>query len=1187
MRHLKIFSTILFISFYCSIYGQVNLATGASEFGIPIFSYGDQNKLGFSLSLDYTAGHGLLVNTVASEVGTGWELNGCSYIVRQQRGLPDDQKRNMALIVQNPLPTSTWVTSADYIQTYYPNGYIYTVFNPTDNLTNEVAYTRMNAVQFDGSWQGYIPNEASLADRLQDIFTICIGKEKIDFVIDKTLNQIRCLDNSKFKIEAVTEDMFAANVKTTIGKFIVTSPQGIKYLFDSKEFSEEIIYDKKQSVNGVFNPDPDYVPPLVWDIHSIPEGASNPKVAVVKGRPVGKFIVTKWFLSEIINPSNNKKIIFTYENYQLRRNTGRSLSYFKGLSMTIGREILNTKRLTKINFPDMTELSFAYDPLLRVDVPNKPLREIIQKRNNVVQSKTVFDYEYFFASSLLPYNYSFAQDKKFMARLSLKSVQKYGISGPAEPPHTFEYNLGTAGPTAHNNWDPQGIVYVGPKDIVPPSFSILTDHWGYYNSSNLNPRSELTYMESDVVVTTGFATEPMNAFSHKRAIDGLAKNGILKAVHYPFGGSLSFDYEQNSAYYNGQNTISGGVRVKKTTIYDGEDHLKDITKEYSYLKEDNISSSGWGLEPYTYQRNILNRIFASSQGRQPVATNALATSLLTNVITAFSNIWANHIPWNVHTKQGMNGAAGAYAIITQIIVHIIMEIFSNPPDYIDENGIQYSTESFESENPLPRLYSRVEVIEKVGATSPNGTQIFEFNSPADQPIAIPTFQIVSSLQPRFVRGFYGLVKKMKIKDVGGNIVKENINEYQVVNDNSSFVLNKSWYANRYFYDRFPVVFSGQITTVSDYITQATWGIPSNFVVLKKSRELLYKPGISGAVERVTDLTYTTDYHNIRISKTTDSRGNSLEARNYFSSDYSAVNYPVLGSMVVANMTDDVISQEMWRTKPAGAPELISLAVNEYGQVSNGNYMPVKTYGFETDAPVPESIIGNFNGNSLIRNSTYIKPRTEILYHANGWPSEVKNIEADSYSSTLYGYNDSYEIAKISNARISEVAYNSFEESASAGAWLVSGANILNEQSPTGSKCLQLVTGNSINTPIPINKNYTLSFWSTGQVNISGNITLITSNPTINGWTYYEYKIASGSTSPILSGSGKIDELRLYPENARMVTTTYEPGSGKTSVCDVNNRIQYYTYDQAGRPDKQYDEQRNIIKTYEYKYKNLP
>jgi len=91
-------------------------------------------------------------------------------------------------------------------------------------------------------------------------------------------------------------------------------------------------------------------------------------------------------------------------------------------------------------------------------------------------------------------------------------------------------------------------------------------------------------------------------------------------------------------------------------------------------------------------------------------------------------------------------------------------------------------------------------------------------------------------------------------------------------------------------------------------------------------------------------------------------------------------------------------------------------------------------------------------------------------------------------------------------------------------------------------------------------------------------------PTNNNFTYYEYAVAAGSAAPTVSGSGAIDELRLYPANARMTTYTYDPVLGKTAECDINNRIAYYEYDSYGRLHIIRDERSNIIKLYEYNYK---
>src|SRR6185295_3037710 len=94
--------------------------------------------------------------------------------------------------------------------------------------------------------------------------------------------------------------------------------------------------------------------------------------------------------------------------------------------------------------------------------------------------------------------------------------------------------------------------------------------------------------------------------------------------------------------------------------------------------------------------------------------------------------------------------------------------------------------------------------------------------------------------------------------------------------------------------------------------------------------------------------------------------------------------------------------------------------------------------------------------------------------------------------------------------------------------------------------------------------------------------------TINGilWTYYEHKITGQSTVTI-SGSGYIDELRLYPANARMISYTHEPLIGMTGKCDERNTICYYEYDGLGRLQLIRDESKNVIRKICYNYAGDP
>jgi hypothetical protein len=52
----------------------------------------------------------------------------------------------------------------------------------------------------------------------------------------------------------------------------------------------------------------------------------------------------------------------------------------------------------------------------------------------------------------------------------------------------------------------------------------------------------------------------------------------------------------------------------------------------------------------------------------------------------------------------------------------------------------------------------------------------------------------------------------------------------------------------------------------------------------------------------------------------------------------------------------------------------------------------------------------------------------------------------------------------------------------------------------------------------------------------------------------------------------------------MTTTTYDPLVGITSQCDEGNKIMYYKYDNLLRLKHIEDQEKNIIKIFDYRYK---
>jgi YD repeat-containing protein len=71
----------------------------------------------------------------------------------------------------------------------------------------------------------------------------------------------------------------------------------------------------------------------------------------------------------------------------------------------------------------------------------------------------------------------------------------------------------------------------------------------------------------------------------------------------------------------------------------------------------------------------------------------------------------------------------------------------------------------------------------------------------------------------------------------------------------------------------------------------------------------------------------------------------------------------------------------------------------------------------------------------------------------------------------------------------------------------------------------------------------------------------------------------------ISTSGAVDEVRLYPENALVVTNAYEPGVGVITSSDANDIVSYYYYDTFNRLKEIKDNKGNLLKTFKYHYKD--
>jgi hypothetical protein len=587
------------------------------------------------------------------------------------------------------------------------------------------------------------------------------------------------------------------------------------------------------------------------------------------------------------------------------------------------------------------------------------------------------------------------------------------------------------------------------------------------------------------------------------------------------------------------------------------------------------------------------------------------------------------------------GSANSWNIIGVIldVISTVIGLFftcSSNPLYTP-NTIYYNFD-LNGGAPLPVQFKQVEITESPG-TIGKTVQVFTHgdpNTPLDPHYyALWDFagnNTVLSPKQRFAPWAYGLPYLTTVYDANGNKIKETQNVYDFSYAKIQIVLGQPCLSSHCFAS--PIT-SCKCQVINNYSLRSdTWSNPANY---NNPASYLTTPGntdmgvdiyymYTGRAQlkttyernyRTTDatqfvLTETDYYYNSPTWTTPNCVGASCTIANYdvnlivttqsngdvnyksikYNSDY---NTGILATMVQKNIFSVPVSTNTYVSKNGGSGyQYLSEKVTEFSQLSNGDVKPSRI--LEQRFATPASSITLYSGPTTTNYTPYKIPQV-FTYDVNGNLTGLKD-EGTRNVTNIYDYNDKYITASVINADpvADKPAYTSFEsQDLSRSGWVLGGSSAynLNTVSPTGSNTFT-VLANSANSltasGLNTSKAYILSFWSSNgnvSVYIPGySATVSKTGPSINSYSYYEYNIPAGSPSVKIYNNNNtvatnIDELRLYPSNSRMRTTTYDPVLGKTSECDENNRIMYYTYDNLGRLQFVKDESGNVTKTYEY------
>lgn len=211
-----------------------------------------------------------------------------------------------------------------------------------------------------------------------------------------------------------------------------------------------------------------------------------------------------------------------------------------------------------------------------------------------------------------------------------------------------------------------------------------------------------------------------------------------------------------------------------------------------------------------------------------------------------------------------------------------------------------------------------------------------------------------------------------------------------------------------------------------------------------------------------------------------------------------------------------------------------------------------------------------HGDGLNADSRYDTLAINLKFDGGLNPIYI-NDRTGGQLSYIYGYNQSLPIAIVQNAMIyespadytpsirKEIFHTSFEEDTSSNVDILPLAK-------TGRKAYRGSYQLAFQPSSPTD-SLILSYWISRDEGRT--------------WTKVDAVRNLWGGATIGEENAYIDEVRVYPQDARMTTYTHLPGVGMTSQTDPNGHTVYYEYDTLGRLSVIRDNERRMLKSYQY------
>lgn len=344
----------------------------------------------------------------------------------------------------------------------------------------------------------------------------------------------------------------------------------------------------------------------------------------------------------------------------------------------------------------------------------------------------------------------------------------------------------------------------------------------------------------------------------------------------------------------------------------------------------------------------------------------------------------------------------------------------------------------------------------------------------------------------------------------------------------------------------------------------------------------------GPIRQASFFEYDKTNGNLKKSKVLNSIGDTTITTINYPSDY-----PILSNNPGNEI--DYLYAYNYLSAPIETVSYLKKAAASDATIKGGTVLDYeglrikKVRTLDKDFTLSGFVAATSSSSGLSVDSRYRRPQEVLSYNANGKPLTVDN-NGDKVS-YLWNTSSTHMLGQVINATSSNVAYTSFEGDDGGGGWTGTSAGYFDSstQGVTGDKFYNQASGFTLSkSGLNAGTSYTVTYWSkNGAYSITGTQngypkTLSTTTLVSASWTLYEHLVTGQSTINVV-GSGALDELRLYPSGAQMVTNTHRSLIGLTSQSDANNLITYYEYDEFGRVKVVRDQNGKVLRKHEYKY----